>query len=312
MPAAARTGARAVARPGAATGGAELLPAPGRAGAGPRHREPSRGLPHPRRPARGRRYLDASWTREGLPVIPLDALRAGGVVGVDTNTDHLAAWPVDGHGNPIGAPRRFDHDLSGSAEHRDARLRHALTRLRHRAKATGVRATAIGDLDSTDSEPREKHGRKKKFRQLVSGIPASRLRARLLSTCAEPGISVIAVDPARTSTWGAEHWQKPHTAKRRPATRRHAAAVASGRRSLGHRTRRRTAPPRRHQCDAGGRRTARARRPQERGKPRPACPVHDCKARGPDAAGTRWTRTPKIVRGVRLSTCNSCPVPRNG
>lgn len=162
-------------------------------------------------------------------MIPLDALRAGGVVGVDTNTDHLPAWPVDGHGNPIGAPRRFDHDLSGSAEHRDARLRHTLTRLRHRAKATGVRATAIGDLDSTDSEPREKHGRKKKFRHLVSGIPASRLRARLLSTCAAPGISVIAVDPARTSTWGAEHWQKPHTAKRRPATRHHAAAVASGR-----------------------------------------------------------------------------------
>lgn len=53
---------------------------------------------------RRRWYLDASWTRKDLPLIGLDALRAGGVVGVDTNADHLAAWLLDEHGNPIGAP----------------------------------------------------------------------------------------------------------------------------------------------------------------------------------------------------------------
>ncbi|WP_443056646.1 IS200/IS605 family accessory protein TnpB-related protein [Streptomyces sp. MUM 178J] len=214
---------------------------------------------------RGRWYLDASWTRKDLPVIPLDALRAGGVIGVDANADHLAAWLLDEYGNPIGTPRRFDYDLSGSAGHRDAQLRHALTRLLHWAKATSVQAIAIEDLDFTDSKTREKHGRKKKFRQLISGIPTSRLRARLLSMCAESGISVIAVDPAYTSMWGAEHWQKPLTTKRRPATRHYAAAVAIGRRSLGHRIRRRTAPPRQHQSDAGGHRTAQAR-PGDRGR----------------------------------------------
>ncbi|WP_318036752.1 IS200/IS605 family accessory protein TnpB-related protein [Streptomyces chengmaiensis] len=128
-----------------------------------------------------------------------------------------------------------------------------------------MQAIAIEDLDFTDSKTREKHGRKKKFRQLISGIPTSRLRARLLSMCAESGISVIAVDPAYTSMWGAEHWQKPLTTKRRPATRHYAAAVAIGRRSLGHRIRRRTAPPRQHQSDAGGHRTAQAR-PGDRGR----------------------------------------------
>ncbi|MER5910498.1 IS200/IS605 family accessory protein TnpB-related protein [Streptomyces sp. NPDC001982] len=209
--------------------------------------------------ASGRWYLDASWTRKDLPVVPLQALRAGGVVAVDTNTDHLAAWRLDEHGNPVGPPRRFDYDLSGSATHRDAQLRHALTRLLHWATQTGVQAIAIEDLDFTDSKTREKHGRKKRFRQLISGIPTSRLRARLLSMCAETGISVIAVDPAYTSMWGAEHWQKPLSTPRRPATRHYAAAVAIGRRCLGHRIRRRTAPPRQHQSDAGGHRTGQAR-----------------------------------------------------
>ncbi|MFC5745948.1 IS200/IS605 family accessory protein TnpB-related protein [Actinomadura rugatobispora] len=222
-------------------------------------------------PQRGRWYLDASWTRKDLPVIPLDALRAGGVIGVDTNADHLAARLLDSHGNPMGAPRRFDYDLTGTADHRDAQLRHALTRLLHWAEATGVRAIAIEDLDFTGSKTREKHGRRKRFRQLISGIPTGRLRARLLSMCAQAGIGVIAVDPAYTSMWGAEHWQKPLTTKQRPATRHDAAAVAIGRRSLGHRIRRRTAPPPHHQSDGAGHRTAQARpgdRENEGNRPR--------------------------------------------
>ncbi|MFF5212626.1 hypothetical protein [Streptosporangium sp. NPDC000396] len=219
----------------------------------------------------GRWYLDASWTRKDLPVVPLDALRAGGVVGVDTNADHLAAWLLDEHGNPTGAPRRFDYDMSGSATHRDAQLRHALTRLIHWAESTGVEAIAIEDLDITGSKTREKHGRKKRFRRLISGIPTGKLRARLLSMCAEAGLGVIAVDPAYTSLWGAEHWQKPLTTARRPASRHQAASVAIGRRALGLRIRRRTAPPRQHQSDAGGHRTAQARpegREREGNRPR--------------------------------------------
>ncbi len=208
--------------------------------------------------ASGRWYLDAAWTRKDLPTIPLDAARAGGVIGVDTNADHLAAWLLDEHGNPVGNPRRLDYDLRATATHCDAQLRHALTRLLHWARATGVQAIAIEDLDFTDSTTREKHGRRKRFRQLVSGIPTGKLRARLVSMCAEAGISVIAVDPAYTSIWGAEHWQKPLTSKNRKTSRHAAASVAIGRRSLGHRIRRRTAPPRQHQSDAGGHRTTQA------------------------------------------------------
>lgn len=139
---------------------------------------------------------------------------------MDTNAAHLAAWLLDEHGNPIGAPRRFDYGLTGNAPHRDTQLRHALTRLLHWAETCGLQAMAIEDFDFTDSKTREKHGRNKKFRQLVSGIPTGKLRARLLAMCAEAGISVIAVDPAHTSVWGAEHWEKPQQDQEDFPTRR--------------------------------------------------------------------------------------------
>lgn len=245
----------------------------------------------------GRWYLDTSRTRKDLPVIPLDALRAGGVVGVDTNADHLAAWLLDEHGNPMGAPHRFDYDLSGTASHRDAQLRHALTQLLHWARATGAQAIAIEDPDFTDSKTREKHGRKKRFRQLISGIPTGKLRARLLSMCAEAGISVIAVDPAYTSMWGAEHWQKPLTSKKRKTSRHAAASVAIGRRALGHAIRRRTTPPPHHQSDGVGHRIAQAG-PRDRGREgtRPRVPGPRTRSVQPDAERKRATSASKTVR----------------
>ncbi len=128
---------------------------------------------------RDRWYLTASWQILPTPAIPIRAALAGGVIGVDMKRDHLAAWRLDVHGNPIGAPRRFFYALSGSATHRDAQVRHALTRLLHWVRACGVKAIAIEDLDFTADKTREKHGRRKRFRQVISGMPTGRLRARL-------------------------------------------------------------------------------------------------------------------------------------
>jgi IS605 OrfB family transposase len=207
--------------------------------------------------ARGRWYLTASWTNPAVQTVPLATVRAGGLVGVDTNADHLAAWRLDTHGNPIGAPRRFGYDLSGSATHRDAQIRHALIRLLHWARRHHL-ALAIEDLDFTGETTREKHGRRKRFRTLVSGMPVARLRARLVSMAAELGIPVVAVDPAYTSKWGAQHWRKPLTSTTRKPTRHDAAAVAIGRRALGHPVRRRTAPPPHDRSDRAGHRTVQA------------------------------------------------------
>ncbi|HYZ52532.1 MAG TPA: IS200/IS605 family accessory protein TnpB-related protein [Streptosporangiaceae bacterium] len=136
-------------------------------------------------------------------------------------------------------------------------MRHALIRLLHWARQRGL-PIAIEDLDFAAEKTREKHGRRKRFRKLISGMPVSKLRARLASMAAELGITIVAVDPAYTSKWGAGHWQKPLTSKNKKTTRHDAAAVAIGRRALGHPIRRRTAPPPAHQSDEQGHRTVQA------------------------------------------------------
>ncbi|MFG2130692.1 IS200/IS605 family accessory protein TnpB-related protein [Streptomyces sp. NPDC048751] len=222
--------------------------------------------------ARGRWYLTASWTIPAVRTVPLTVARTGGLVGVDTNADHLAAWRLDTHGNPVGQPHRFGYDLSGTATHRDAQIRHALIRLLHWARRHHL-AIAIEDLDFQAEKTREKHGRRRKFRNLISGMPVAGLRARLVSMAAELGITIVAVDPAYTSRWGAQHWHKPLTSKMRKPTRHDAAAVAIGRRALGHPIRRRTAPPPAHRRDEQGHRTVQAR-PSTPGReePRPRIP----------------------------------------
>ncbi|MCK9868642.1 transposase [Nocardiopsis dassonvillei] len=149
-----------------------------------------------RGPGRGQWYVTASWTPAPVPQVPWEAALAHGVVGVDANADHLAAWRLDTRGNPIGNPRRFAFELSGKSQHRDAQVRHALSRLLRWATAQGVRAIAVEDLDFSAEKSREKHGRRKKFRQLISGFPTARLRSRLVSMAHTLGVAVIAVDPA--------------------------------------------------------------------------------------------------------------------
>ncbi|MEV6594500.1 IS200/IS605 family accessory protein TnpB-related protein [Streptomyces acidicola] len=234
---------------------------------------------------RRRWYLTASWTIPPVKTVPLATARTNGLIGVDTNADHLAAWRLDAHGNPIGEPLRFGYDLTGTAAHRDAQVRHALIRLLHWAKRHGL-AITVEDLDFTAEKTREKHGRRKRFRKLISGMPVSRLRARLVSMAAELGITIVAVDPAYTSRWGAQHWHKPLTSKNRKTTRHDVAAVAIGRRALGHPIRRRTAPPPHDRSDRVGHRTVQAE-PVALGRegPRPRIP------------GPR-TRSVRAVRGA--------------
>ncbi|WP_406168085.1 transposase [Streptomyces canus] len=249
---------------------------------------------------RGRWYITASWQRAVAPVLPLQAALARGVVGVDMNDDHLAAWHLDVHGNPLGEPQRFFYDLTGSTQHRDARIRHALSRLLHHTRRCGAAAIAIEDLDFSDGTSREKHGRNKRFRRLISRLPTAKLRARLVSMAAEQDIAVVAVDPAYTSRWGAQHWQQPLSTTTRRISRHDAASIAVGRRALGHPIRRRTTPPPSHQSDGAGHRTVQARPElRRREEPRPRIPGPRTRSVSPDTERKRATRTSNTVRDVR-------------
>ncbi|MCA2224597.1 transposase [Nonomuraea aurantiaca] len=262
----------------------------------------------PRGGVRGRWYLTASWQHQPAATIPLQAALAGGVIGVDTNADHLAAWRLDVHGNPVGDPRRFGYDLSGTAGHRDAQVRHALTRLLHWAWGCGVRAIAVEDLDFAAEKTREKHGRNKRFRQLISGMPTGKLKARLTSMAQAADISVIAVDPAYTSKWGAQHWQHPLTSLTRKTSRHDAAAVAIARRAQQYPIRRRTPPPPRDQSDRMGHRTVQAEScAARREETRHRTPDHAHDAPGPDTARTRATSAPNTVRGAPVQLTFTVP-----
>jgi IS605 OrfB family transposase len=200
----------------------------------------------------------------------------------------------------VADPRRFFYDLSGSADHRDAQIRHALTRLPHWANRCGVKAIAVEDLDFERDKTREKHGRRKQFRRLISRFPTATLKARLISMAAEANICVIAVDPAYTSKWGAEHWQKPLTTDSPKTTRHDAASIVIGRRAQGHPARRRTAPPRNDQSDPRGHRTVLAEQdiPGREGN-RPHRPGPRSGGVSPTAERKRETSASKTVRDTR-------------
>ncbi len=133
----------------------------------------------------------------------------------------------------------------------------------------------------------------------VADWQAGRVRARLVSMAAEHGLSIVAVDPAYTSLWGAQHWQKPLTTRHRKMSRHDAAGIAIGRRALGHpirdgvspartelRARGRTAPPPHDQSDRAGHRTAQAAS-RDRGREGTRPPTTDRTPGGPSPSGKR-------------------------
>jgi IS605 OrfB family transposase len=233
--------------------------------------------------ASGRWYLDASWRTPGQPPPSLNELGRAPVVAVDVNAGHLAVAVVTPDGNILGVPFTAPLELAGlSAPTRDGRLRAAISGLIATAKDHGARAVVIEDLDFAEAraEGRERPGnrpsrgrRGRAFRRAISGIPTGKFRNRLVQMAHNAGLAVVAVDPAYTSRWGAEHWLAPLRAHHPQATGHHAAAVVTGRRALGHRARRKagvTGPGQR----TSGRRTAprapAATRTTRNGRPRPA------------------------------------------
>ena len=196
----------------------------------------------------------------------------------------------------------------------DARVRDAITTLIHAAQARGCVALAIENLNFADarSTGRETMGRGrrgKKFRATVAGLPTAQFRDRLAAMAWAAGLWVIAVDPAYTSRWGAQHWLRPlqqnqqqtqqdHQTSAASVSGHHVAAVAIGRRARTLRVRRKRNGPRH------GQRTMPGQPPVSRA-PNPCEPAARNKA-GPTANPLEVARSyrnhstpaPKTVRGA--------------
>jgi hypothetical protein len=268
-------------------------------------------------PDRGRWYIDASWKRAPAPVLSLGELRAAPVVAVDVNHGHLAAAVIAADGNVLGVPATIGLGLAGlPSATRDGHLRAAISALIAAATARGARAIVIEDLDfaAARAEGRERAGnrpsrgrRGRDFRRAVSGIPTGKLRDRLVQMAANAGLSVIIVDAAYTSRWGAEHWLRPLREHHPKATGHHAAALVIGRRGLGHRARRRATGTRTAPEEAARPAQARPRTtPARRTAPRkPAAPP------GPrQPPGTKTGRPHRTTAGNQATQDRSGPPPR--
>ena len=190
-------------------------------------------------PDRGRWYITALWSlppREGPGV--KDAAISGRCLAIDVNSGHLDARVLDVHGNPVGRPIRKDIPEQGSSAHRLGGLREAVSQLVKWAKQQEVSVIAIERLDFTDIRTRQ-GGRRgkpgKTTRRKVCGIPTAKFTHTICSAAYRHDMTVIAVDPAYTSIWGARWWKKPLDRSRRQAGDRHqAASVVIGRRSQGY------------------------------------------------------------------------------
>jgi hypothetical protein len=200
-------------------------------------------------PARRRWYLDASWKTPATGPVTLAQARQGTVVAVDVNAGHLAVAVLNPDGNQAGAPYTIGLPLAGlPSSTRDGRLRAAITSILTTAREHRASAVMIENLDFDDARRngRERTGnrpsrgrRGRAFRHQVAGIPTARFRDRLTQMACNTGMAVIAVDPAYTSRWGAQHWLAPMQQHHPNLTGHHAAALVIGRRGLGLRARRR-------------------------------------------------------------------------
>src|SRR5665647_2191450 len=217
----------------------------------------------------------------------------------------------DPSGNPVGSPLTVPLVVAGlPGPTRDARVRDAITTLIHAAQARGCVALAIENLNFADarSTGRETMGRGrrgKKFRSTVAGLPTAQFRDRLAAMAWAAGLWVIAVDPAYTSRWGAQHWlralqqnqqqtQQDHQTSAASVSGHHAAAVAIGRRARTLTVRRKRNGPRHGQRTMPGQPPV--SRTPNRASPRPGTrpvpPTARSRLPGPTGTTPRQPRKP--------------------
>ena len=169
-------------------------------------------------PTRGRWYLDASWKRPAVAPLPLAQARHGSVVAVDLNAGHLAVAVLDPDGNQVECPVHHWASAGGLGVGDQGRAAAgAITSIRaaareHRPAPSSPRTwtsrtPATRDSNASGAAARGRRGRA--FRHQVAGIPTARFRDRLTHMAHNTGIAVIAVDPAYTFRWAAQHWLAP-------------------------------------------------------------------------------------------------------
>ena len=185
------------------------------------------------------------------------------------------------------------------ASTRDGHLREAISALTGLAREHRCRAIVIEDVDfAANREQGREHQGTARTAEGAEVLPPPRRRTpdREVPRAAHPdgnqsGLFVVAVDPAYTSKWGAQHWLAPRSRphRRRTATTRPPSSSAGAGSDTGHGDGKGVTQP--------------DQRTGKRELPTPPCTA----SRRPP--GNRWTRRPESgrTRGGRPDRPNGTP-----
>ena len=187
---------------------------------------------------KGRWYLDAAWTYQNSesPAVHPKLKRR---LGVDLNADHLAVWPINNDGNPVGKPSHIPLNLKGlPSSTKDGRICWAISQMLKLAVKLNA-DLACENLGWADQTGRDDQIQGRAFRKTCAGFPTAKFRKYLTLMAHNAGVSIVIVDPAYTSQWGQEHWGNFQVANHQ-TTSHEAAAIVISRRSQGQSARRRT------------------------------------------------------------------------
>ncbi len=193
-------------------------------------------------------YLSASWTLP-QPTEPVEMLTAAKTVGIDLNSDHLAVFIVDEHGNPTGRPQTFKLLEEGTSPQRRGRLRESIDAALKWAVFQDARVVATEKLDFSRSKALGKQIYRrgqpgKTTRRKVAGLPTAQVFEAVTANAKKHGITHVAVDPAYSSKWGAKYWKPAlNQTHRQHASSHHAAAVVISKRSQDHTAKRKNPEP---------------------------------------------------------------------
>ena len=130
-------------------------------------------------------------------------------------TDAAVLLEVGGY---LGSVSRHHRPAAGgpAVEHQGRAAGAAITSILTTAREHRASTVVIETLDFDEPAAAGANARRRPHgdagpgvRHQVAGIPAARFRDRLTHMACNTGIAVIAVDPAYTSRWAAQHWLAP-------------------------------------------------------------------------------------------------------
>ena len=161
---------------------------------------------------------------------------------IDLNAGHIAGFILDADGNPEGVPIVYAVPQQGTSQQRLTTMCETLHRLcREHLVHADINHVAIEALNFADiaAQGRNRAVRRgaagRTTRRKTLGIPTAKFSYHAAAIFNSYGFTVVAVDPAYSSRWGAKHWQPALNSSRKQSGSRHSAAsVVIGRRSQGY------------------------------------------------------------------------------